>query len=153
MAKKPKAPPPDPALVQEWADRINAAWRRTNIDSAVARSLARNKRRGPSGESEKVELPLAAWLREMGHIIRRQVNCAGGRIDILDDTADEIIECKADGGLSSIVDAAKQLTLYQPSFPNRRLCIAVPFIDPRAMWMADALRKSGFRFIELERGL
>jgi hypothetical protein len=151
MAKKPK-PPVDEALVQQWADRINATWRRAKQEAAIEKAMER-KPRGPSGESQKVELPLAAMLRSMGHVVRRQVSCAGGRIDILDDTAEEIIECKADGELSSIVDAARQLKLYQPSFPNRRLCIAVPFIDPRAMWMADALRKAGFRFIELERGL
>lgn len=150
MAKKSKLPV-DPAVVQEMFDRINATWLRAKQEAAIARAMER-KRRGPSGESEKVELPLAALLRGRGHVVRRQVSCAGGRVDILDDTAQEVIECKADGELSSIVDAARQLTLYQPSFPNRRLCIAVPIIDPRAMWMADALRKAGFRFIELELG-
>jgi hypothetical protein len=114
-------------------------------------SQQRNKERGEGPEVSNVEGPLAFRLKSLGHDVRRQVRCAGGRIDIVDITASDIIECKADGDLQSIVDAAKQLKRYHPSYPQMRLCIAVPFIEPSATWMADSLRNAGFQFIETDQ--
>lgn len=133
-----------PADVVDKIERIWELW--PQIKATGGRRGPRDK--GP--EELKVEAPLAAKLKSMKHEVRRQVKCAGGRIDIVDFTAGDLIECKADGHLQSIVDAAKQLKSYQPSYPRMRLCIAVPFIDPTAAWMAESLRNSGFHFIEVE---
>lgn len=130
--------------------RIWDSWAHAQTASALAR-LGRDRKEGP--ELAKVEKPLAAKLKKMGHKVSRQVNCAGGRVDIVDYTSSDLIECKADGYLQSIVDAAKQLKGYQPSFPGMRLCIAVPFIDASAIWMAESLRQSGFHFIETDFSL
>jgi hypothetical protein len=100
-----------------------------------------------------VEEPLALALLEAGHEIQRQVIVGCGRIDIFDETAFELIECKAVGNTSSIVAAIKQLKRYRPYFPGPQLAVAVPRIENDAIWLADAMEKTGIRFIEIQRGV
>lgn len=132
----------------EWAERINAAWAKMNGASAEARRLKRKKREGD--ESRVVEGPLASFLKDVGYEIKRQVTCPGGKIDILNETTKELIECKARGNGHSLYDAAFQLKHYQAAYPDHRLVIAVPTIEADCGWFADALRGAGFCILEVE---
>jgi hypothetical protein len=106
--------------------------------------------RGPGDEALKVELPLVRARRALGHDVRRQHHCAGGIVDILDVTADELIECKIRGSNAALGEAAGQLRRYARSFPGMALSIAVPRIDQEADWLARILRREGFLIIEIE---
>lgn len=112
-----------------------------------------------------VEEPLAKILCDAGHAIERQVSCVGGRVDILDFTTGEIIECKAWGSASDIAAAVTQLYRYRPGagvgspffrhstgrlpFRGRRLVVAVPSVEHDALWLADIVRRKGIRIIEV----
>lgn len=105
---------------------------------------------GPTAETVNVEMPLAKAREAMGHQVRRQKHCSGGRIDIFDLTADEIIECKLIGTSASLGEAAGQLRRYGRSFPGTALTIAVRYIKPEAEWLAEVLRGQGLRIIEID---
>ena len=105
--------------------------------------------REPGDEARKVELPLARARMSLGHQVRRQHRCSGGVIDILDVTADELIECKLRGTSAALGEAAGQLKRYGRSFPGSRLTIAVLGIDPEAGWLAEILRREGIDIIEV----
>lgn len=104
-------------------------------------------------EITTVEEPLALALQQAGHEIRRQVTCSVGRIDILDDTTFEIIECKFLGDASRISDAVNQLHRYQSRFPGAQLAVAVPYVEDEAEWMIKALDAIGIRIIEVDKGV
>jgi len=106
--------------------------------------------RGPGEEALKVELPLVTARRALGHDVRRQHRCAGGIVDIVDLTADELIECKIRGSSAALGEAAEQLRRYARSFPGMALSIAVLRLDHEAVWLAGILRREGFLIIELE---
>lgn len=103
-------------------------------------------------EKQSVEDPLAAHLRTKGHDVRQQVKCRAGRIDIHDVTSGAIIECKAYGGCSDIVAAVNQLRRYLTVFNDAHPVVAVPYIYEEAEWLADLIRQSGIRIIEVEQG-
>ena len=105
--------------------------------------------REPGDEARKVEEPLVRARMSLGHQVRRQHRCAGGVIDILDVTADELIECKLRGTSANLGEAAGQLKRYSRSFPGSRLTIAVLGIEPEADWLAELLRKEGIDIIEV----
>jgi hypothetical protein len=131
----------------EWAARINAAW--AKVHTVDSRRSKRERREGD--ESKLVEIPLASFLREIGYQIKRQVSCCAGRIDILNITTKELIECKAKGNGRSLYDAAFQLKHYQTFYPDHRLVIAVPSIKPDYEWFAEALRSARFCILEVEK--
>jgi hypothetical protein len=106
--------------------------------------------RGPSDEMLKVEMPLAQARRALGHDVRRQHRCSCGIVDIIDLTANELIECKIRGSSAALGEAAGQLRRYAKSFPGAGLTIAVPSIDPDANWLADVLGREGMVIIEVE---
>jgi hypothetical protein len=106
--------------------------------------------RGPGDELLKVEMPLARARMLLGHQVRRQHRCAGGIVDILDITGDELIECKLRGTSAVLGEAAGQLKRYGRSFPGSRLTIAVLSIEPEAAWLAEVLRREGIAIIEVE---
>ncbi|WP_338832197.1 hypothetical protein [Bradyrhizobium sp. 27S5] len=108
--------------------------------------------REPGDEVRKVEEPLARARISLGHQVRRQRRCAGGVIDILDVTADELIECKLRGTSAALGEAAGQLKRYGRSFPGSRLTIAVLGVEPEADWLAEILRREGITIIELGDG-
>ena len=99
-----------------------------------------------------VEAPLAAALIAAGRTILRQVRCPAGQIDIWDATNNRLFECKARGSSGSVADAASQLRRYAPHYPGAQLIIAVPRIEPEALWLADLLEANGFVFLEIEAG-
>jgi hypothetical protein len=105
--------------------------------------------REPGDEARKVEEPLARARMSLGHQVKRQRRCAGGVIDIIDITADELIECKLRGTSASLGEAAGQLKRYSRSFPGSRLTIAVLGIEPEADWLAEILRREGIDIIEV----
>lgn len=145
-----KAPQESSAAAREWAARISAAWDKVSLAQNEGRRAAGPKPKN-SDEILFVEQPLSEWLVRRGHIIERQVKCAGGRVDIVDSTSKELIECKASGRISSIVAAARQLKHYESVFDGFGMVIAVPRIDESADWMVVALRGIGFRFIEVRK--
>lgn len=100
-------------------------------------------------ERDEVELPLAESRKSRGHIVQRQVICGAGRIDILDVTANEIIECKASGSAGDIVAAVTQLRRYSAHYSGARLVVAVPWIDVEAAWLVDLLSRIGIFVIEV----
>lgn len=137
-----------------WGKRITEQWAKSQTLQAEARAMVRAVRKKSVGpEIETVEDPLARALIEGGHDIKRQVVCDGGRIDIYDSTTSEIIECKARGNASSISDAVNQLNRYRPHFFDPQLAVAVPRVEPDALWMVAALREIGIRIIEVEKGV
>ena len=105
--------------------------------------------RGPGDEALRVEIPLARARLALGHQIRRQYRCSGGVVDIVDLTADELIECKIRGSSAALGEAAGQLKRYAKSFPGSGLSVAVPAIEPDAGWLADILRREGIDIIEV----
>jgi hypothetical protein len=105
--------------------------------------------RGPGDEAGKVEEPLVRARMALGHQVKRQHRCARGIIDILDITADELIECKLRGTSATLGEAAGQLKRYGQSFPGSRLTIAVRCIEPEAIWLAEILRREGIAIIEM----
>jgi hypothetical protein len=105
--------------------------------------------REPGDEARKVEEPLARARMSLGHQVKRQHRCAGGVIDIIDVTADELIECKLRGSSATLGEAAGQLKRYSRSFPGSRLTIAVLGIEPEADWLAEILRREGIDIIEV----
>lgn len=105
--------------------------------------------RGPGDEARKVEEPLMRARMALGHQVKRQHRCARGIIDLLDITADELIECKLHGTSAALGEAAGQLRRYGQSFPGSRLTIAVLSIEPEAFWLAEILRKEGVAIIEM----
>lgn len=100
-----------------------------------------------------VELPLYDELRAAKHDVRRQVACSKGRVDIVDDTNGELIECKARGDISSIAAAREQLRHYRHDFFDPYLAIAVPRVEPEARWLLPALAAEDIRVIEIERSI
>ncbi|OFX03907.1 MAG: hypothetical protein A3E78_07440 [Alphaproteobacteria bacterium RIFCSPHIGHO2_12_FULL_63_12] len=112
-----------------------------------------NRRHSRSPERDRVENPVAEHLRSKGRKVRQQVSCAGGRIDIYDITAKLVIECKASGSAEDIAAAVTQLRRYAGSYPDCSLVVAVPFIDPDALWLATAIRVIGIHLIEIEKGI
>ena len=103
-------------------------------------------------ELHAVELPLVAALREGAHDVRRQVRCGNFRLDIVDDTTGEIIECKARGNAASICAAVGQLRRYRHHIFDPQLAIAVPLVEPEAQWLAEMLKREGIRIIEVSKG-
>ena len=137
-----------PGSEAEWARAINESWEKARAAAAKARQL---KKRGPSEERITVELPLARKLmEEHGHHIERQVSCPGGRVDIVDYDENAIIECKVDGSLQALFDAAKQLKRYEPYFPGKSLLIAVPVLEDEARWLAKAFRAVGIQILQTD---
>lgn len=120
------------------ADRVAAASRWIAISP------------GQRGSTEKllVENPLFAHLLESGATAFRQFSHRGTRIDILDTTSRRLIECKREGSIALIAEAADQLLRYQPHFPEYRLAIAIPFVAPNAKWLAEQAANAGFEIIE-----
>lgn len=108
--------------------------------------------REPGEEALKVEAPLARQRLAAGHQVRRQHRCAGGVVDIVDLTADELIECKVRGTSAALGEAAGQLKRYARSFPGSRLTIAVVVIEDEAAWLADVLRREGIGIVEIGDG-
>jgi hypothetical protein len=103
-------------------------------------------------EREQVEKPLAEHRGRLGHLVERQVICGAGRIDILDVTANEIIECKASGSGSDIVAAVNQLRRYAQHYSNARLTVAVPYVEEDGIWLAELIEHIGIAVIEVDRG-
>jgi hypothetical protein len=135
--------PPD-RTPAEWAATITTAWNKVHRRGP-------KRSRGEGDENKNVETPLARFLQEYGHHILRQVPCAGGRIDILDTTTKELIECKARGNGRSLFDAAVQLKHYQKFYSDHRLVIAIPAVESDDKWLAEAFHAVGFRIFEVER--
>lgn len=105
----------------------------------------------PGPEITEVELPLFRYREALGHKVYRQRKCAGGVIDILDASANQLIECKHLGTSAALGAAAGQLIRYRPAFPDAEPCIAVLHIESEAQWLADVLRGQGIHFIEVEK--
>jgi hypothetical protein len=125
-----------------------------NLKSGLEQALVEGVKslrmvREPGDEARKVEEPLARARMSLGHQVKRQHRCAGGIIDIIDITADELIECKVRGTSASLGEAAGQLKRYGRSFPGSRLTIAVLGIEPEADWLAEILRREGIDIIEV----
>lgn len=100
-------------------------------------------------EIDHVEKPLFERLVRAGHRVERQVICSAGRIDILDITANEIIECKATGTVTDLATAVNQLKRYAPHYSGAILSVAVPFVDADAIWLAEMLARGGINVIEV----
>lgn len=133
-------------LVADYADRINKAWQQVKAAGALIRKT--RKTIGP--ELELVEIPLAKWLVRKGYAIAQQQRCRGGRVDIVDHTNKNIIECKFRGNERNLFDAGVQLKNYHPEFPGHALVIAVHEVEPPAEWLCRALEGVGFRVIETQ---
>ena len=137
-------------IVAKYVVAIRAAWNRHLAAEALARSLERSKKRGRAEETTKVEEPLVKKLRAAGHEVVRQVPCPGGRLDVYDATANECIECKANGGERALLDATRQLLDYQPHFPTAGLKIAIPRKLPSSQWFVNLLKRIGIVVIEVD---
>lgn len=122
---------------------------KTQMDDYLAELFHEVKKGEYDNERQRVELPLAEQLISDGHKIKRQVKCTLGRIDILDYTTKEIIECKKIGTERDLFDAARQLRDYRFDFPDYGLVIAVTYVEDEAEWFASALRKVGFKILRL----
>lgn len=139
----------DPDVMESIQWWVHTADRRKH--EAIEEASRRKRSSTAQDERDQVEQPLASHLQFLGHVIKRQVKCSGGRIDILDVTANEIIECKLSGSASSLTAAVLQVRGYGVQFPSASLAIAVPVVEPDAVWLADVLPQTGVRVIEVSK--
>jgi len=107
------------------------------------------KRTRAQRELDEVETPLFERRVRAGHRVERQVICASGRIDILDISANEIIECKAAWTATDLVTAVNQLRRYAPHYTGAVLSVAVPSVDADALWLVELLGRAGINVIEV----
>lgn len=75
---------------------------------------------------KRIENAIADARRAAGHVVRQQVSTPGGIVDIVDETAKVVIECKASAKTTFVMQAVDQLDRYIPHFGGYAQALGLP---------------------------